>query len=117
MISVKFGALAGAGRRLDRGRKRPAAIKNFLAYTLQRLGTDYIDIYRPARLDPGRPDRGHGRRASPRWSKPGYVRQSDCPRSAQTVRRASAVHPIADLQIEYSLISRGIEKEILPTAA
>ena len=91
------------------------SVRNFLAYTLQRLGVDYIDIYRPARLDPTVPiEETVG--AIGDLIKQGYVRHAGLSEvGAQTIRRAQAVHPIADLQIEYSLISRGIEKEILPT--
>ncbi len=112
-ISVKFGALrdpAGGWGGYD---ARPAAVKNFLSYSLQRLGVDAIDIYRPARLDPNVPiedtigvigemvKAGHVR----------YIGLSEV--GPQTIRRAAAVHPICDLQIEYSLISRGIEDGIL----
>jgi aryl-alcohol dehydrogenase-like predicted oxidoreductase len=114
LISVKFGALrdpAGGWSGYD---SRPAAIKNFLAYSLQRLGVDYIDIYRPARLDPNVPiEDTIGTIAD--LIKAGYVRHVGLSEvGAATIRRARAVHPIADLQIEYSLISRGIEAEILP---
>ncbi|TKC92522.1 aldo/keto reductase [Trinickia terrae] len=113
-ISVKFGALrdpAGAWLGYD---SRPAAIRNFLAYTLRRLGTDYIDVYRPARLDPGVPvEDTIGAIAD--LVKAGYVRQIGLSEvGAETIRRAHAVAPIADLQIEYSLMSRGIEADILP---
>jgi aryl-alcohol dehydrogenase-like predicted oxidoreductase len=115
VISVKFGAQrdpAGGWVGIDNS---PAALKNSLAQSLQRLGTDYIDIYRPARLDPKVPiEDTVGAMAE--MVKAGYVRHVGLSEvSAQTVRRAQAVHPIGDLQIEYSLISRGIEKEILPT--
>jgi aryl-alcohol dehydrogenase-like predicted oxidoreductase len=115
LISVKFGAQrdpAGGWVGIDNS---PAALKNSLAQSLQRLGTDYIDIYRPARLDPKVPiEDTVGAMAE--MVKAGYVRHVGLSEvSAQTVRRAQAVHPIGDLQIEYSLISRGIEKEILPT--
>jgi aryl-alcohol dehydrogenase-like predicted oxidoreductase len=115
LISVKFGALrdvAGGWTGYD---ARPAAVKNFLAYTLRRLGTDYIDIYRPARLDPNVPiEDTIGAIAD--LVKAGYVRHIGLSEvGAATIRRAQRVHPIADLQIEYSLISRGIEAEILPT--
>ena len=88
---------------------RPAAVKNFLAYTLQRLGLDHIDIYRPARLDPNVPiEDTVGAIAD--WCKAGWVRHIGLSEvGADTIRRAAAVHPICDLQIEYSLISRGIE--------
>ena len=94
---------------------RPQAVKNFLAYTLRRLGTDYIDIYRPARLDPAVPiEDTIGAIAD--MIRAGYVRHVGLSEvGAETIRRAHAVHPIADLQIEYSLMSRGIETSILPT--
>src|SRR4029077_21124582 len=114
LISVKFGALrdpAGGWSGYD---SRPAAVKNFLAYSLQRLGVDYIDIYRPARLDPAVPiEDTVGVIAD--MVKAGYVRYVGLSEvGPDTIRRARAIHPISDLQIEYSLISRGIETEILP---
>lgn len=114
-ISVKFGALRGPGRGEFNGYdSRPAAVRNFVAYSLKRLGVDYIDIYRPARLDPGVPiEDTVGAIAN--LIKEGYVRYVGLSEvGAETIRRAQAVHPISDLQIEYSLISRGIEREILP---
>jgi aryl-alcohol dehydrogenase-like predicted oxidoreductase len=116
LLSVKFGALrdpAGAWSGVD---TRPQAVKNFLTYSLQRLGVDHIDIYRPARLDPQVPiEDTVGAIAD--MIKAGYVRHIGLSEvGADTLRRASAVHPICDLQIEYSLISRGIEARILPTA-
>jgi aryl-alcohol dehydrogenase-like predicted oxidoreductase len=115
IVSVKFGALrdpAGGWLGYD---GRPQAVKNFLAYSLQRLGLDYIDIYRPARLDPQVPiEETVG--AIAEMVKAGYVRHIGLSEvGAETLRRAAAVHPISDLQIEYSLISRGIEDAILPT--
>lgn len=115
VISVKFGALrdpAGSWSGYD---ARPLAVKNFLAYSLRRLGTDYIDIYRPSRLDPNVPiEDTIGTLAD--MVKAGYVRHIGLSEvGPDTIRRAAAVHPISDLQIEYSLISRGIEAEILPT--
>ena len=115
-ISVKFGALRGPTRGEFNGYdSRPAAVRNFIAYSLQRLGVEYIDIYRPARLDPGVPiEETIGAIAN--LIKQGHVRYIGLSEvGAQTIRRAQAVHPIADLQIEYSLISRGIEREIIPT--
>jgi aryl-alcohol dehydrogenase-like predicted oxidoreductase len=114
VISVKFGALrdpAGAWIGYD---ARPAAVKTFLSYTLQRLGVDYIDIYRPARLDPHVPvEETIGAIAD--MVKAGYVRYIGLSEvGVDTIRRAEATHPIADLQIEYSLVSRGIETAILP---
>jgi aryl-alcohol dehydrogenase-like predicted oxidoreductase len=89
-------------------------VKTALAYTLKRLGTDYVDIYRPARLDPNVPIEDTVG-AIAEMVKAGYVRYSVLSEvGAATIRRAAAVHPIADLQIEYSLISRGIEDSILP---
>jgi aryl-alcohol dehydrogenase-like predicted oxidoreductase len=115
-ISVKFGALRGPTPGEFNGYdSRPAAIRNFVAYSLKRLGTDYIDIYRPARLDPNVPIEDTVG-AIAQLIKQGHVRYIGLSEvGAQTLRRAQAVHPIADLQIEYSLISRGIEREILPT--
>jgi aryl-alcohol dehydrogenase-like predicted oxidoreductase len=94
---------------------RPAAVKNFLAYTLRRLRVDHIDIYRPARLDPAVPIEDTVG-AIAECVQAGWVRHIGLSEvGADTVRRAHATHPITDLQIEYSLISRGIETEILPT--
>ena len=113
-VSVKFGALrdpAGGWSGYD---GRPAAVKNFLAYSLQRLGLDHIDIYRLARLDPAVPiEDTIGAIAD--MVKAGYVRHIGLSEvGAATIGRAASVHPICDLQIEYSLISRGIEETILP---
>jgi aryl-alcohol dehydrogenase-like predicted oxidoreductase len=113
-IGVKFGGMrapSGAFIGID---TRPAAVKNFLAYTLRRLGTDYVDLYQPARVDPAVPiEDTIG--AIAEMVKAGYVRYIGVSEaSAATIRRANAVHPIAALQIEYSLVSRGIEAEILP---
>lgn len=114
-ISVKFGALRDPAGNWSGYDSRPAAVKNFLAYSLKRLGTDYIDIYRPARLDPDVPiEETIGAMAD--MVKAGYLRHIGLSEvGAATIRRAAAVHPIGDLQIEYSLISRGIEDSILPT--
>jgi aryl-alcohol dehydrogenase-like predicted oxidoreductase len=113
-ISVKFGALRDPAGGWAGSDGRPAAVKNFLAYSLQRLGLDHIDIYRPARLDPKVPiEDTVGAIAD--MVKAGYVRHIGLSEvGAETIRRAAAVHPISDLQIEYSLISRGIEASILP---
>ena len=114
VISVKYGGLRGPDRSWLGVDTRPAATKTFLAYTLQRLGTDHIDIYRPGRLDPNVPiEETVGAIAD--LVKGGYVHHVGLSEvGAETLRRANAVHPVADLQIEYSLISRGIEDEILP---
>lgn len=115
-ISVKFGALRGPDGSWSGYDCRPQAVRNFVAYSLKRLGTDYIDIYRPARLDPAVPiEDTVGAIAD--LVKAGYVRHIGLSEvGADTLRRASSVHPISDLQIEYSMISRGIEKAILPAA-
>lgn len=113
-ISVKFGALRDPVGGFSGYDCRPLAVKNFLTYTLRRLGTDYVDVYRPARLDPSVPiEDTVGAIAD--LIKAGHVRHVGLSEmGADTVRRAHAVHPICDLQIEYSLLSRGIEAEILP---
>ena len=115
VISVKFGALRDPVGGFGGNDCRPQAVKNFLAYTLRRLGTDYIDIYRPARLDPDTPiEDTIGAIAD--MVRAGYVRHIGLSEvGAATIRRAHKVHPISDLQIEYSLMSRGVETAILPT--
>jgi aryl-alcohol dehydrogenase-like predicted oxidoreductase len=115
LISVKFGAQRGPDGSWLGYDARPAAVKTALAYTLNRLGVDHIDIYRPARLDPAVPiEETVG--AIAEMVQAGYVRHIGLSEvGAETIRRAHAVHPITDLQIEYSLISRGIEGSILPT--
>lgn len=114
VLSVKFGVLRSPAGGISGIDGRPAAVKNFLAYTLRRLGTDYVDLYRPARVDPAVPiEETVGAIAD--MVQAGYVRQIGLSEAgADTIRRAHAVHPIADLQIEYSLFSRGIEQTILP---
>jgi aryl-alcohol dehydrogenase-like predicted oxidoreductase len=115
LISVKFGGMRDPSGAFIGHDARPIAVKNFLAYSLKRLGTDYIDIYRPARLDPNVPiEDTIGAIAD--MVRAGYVRHIGLSESGtDTIRRAQAVHPIVDLQIEYSLMSRGIEQKILPT--
>jgi aryl-alcohol dehydrogenase-like predicted oxidoreductase len=114
-LSVKFGALRDPSGGWVGFDARPAAVKNFLAYSLQRLGTDYVDIYRPSRLDPTVPiEETVG--AIAELVKAGRVRYIGLSEvGSATLRRAAAVHPICDLQIEYSLVSRGIEAGILAT--
>ena len=116
LISVKFGALRTPGGMFAGIDARPQAVKNFVAYSLKRLGTDYIDIYRPARVDPHVPiEETVGAIAD--LIREGHVRFAGLSEvGPETLRRAHAVHPIADLQIEYSLASRGIEARILPAA-
>ena len=114
VISVKFGALRDVAGGYIGFDARPAAVKNFLAYSLQRLGVDYIDIYRPSRLDPAVPiEDTIGAIAD--MVKAGHVRHIGLSEvTADVIRRAAAVHPICDLQIEYSLVSRDIEAVTLP---
>ena len=115
VLSVKFGLMRAPNGSIVGNDLRPQAVKNFLAYTLRRLGTDYVDVYRPGRVFPDVPiEETVG--AIAEMVEAGYVRHIGLSEAgAETVRRAHAVHPIADLQIEYSLLSRDIENEILPT--
>jgi aryl-alcohol dehydrogenase-like predicted oxidoreductase len=114
LLSVKFGALRAPDGSFVGIDTRPAAIKNFLGYSLTRLGVDHIDIYRPARLDPAVPiEETIGGIAD--MVKAGYVRAIGLSEvGPETIRRAQAVHPIVDLQIEYALISRAPEAAIFP---
>ncbi|RII18375.1 General stress protein 69 [Streptomyces sp. YIM 130001] len=116
LTSVKFGALRDPDGGWNGNDGRPEAVKNFAAYSLQRLGVDHIDVYRLARLDPNVPiEETVG--AVAELVEKGHVRHIGLSEvGAQTLRRAAATAPISDLQIEYSLISRGPEAEILPTA-
>jgi aryl-alcohol dehydrogenase-like predicted oxidoreductase len=113
-VQVKFG-----GMRDPRGQwlgydARPQAVKNFLAYTLKRLGTDYVDLYQPSRLDPSVPIEDTVG-AIAEMIKTGYVRHLGLSEmGSETIRRAHAVHPVTALQIEYSLMTRSIEREVLP---
>ena len=115
ILSVKFGAQRDPDGKWIGFDGRPSAVKTALAYSLKRLGVDYLDIYRPARLDPNVPvEETVGAIAD--MVKAGHVRFIGLSEvGPETIRRAAAVHPIADLQIEYSLVSRGIESSILPT--
>ncbi|MFI5688571.1 aldo/keto reductase [Streptomyces sp. NPDC051636] len=114
LTSVKFGALRDPDGNWAGYDGRPAAVKNFAAYSLQRLGVDHIDVYRIARVDPDVPiEETVG--AIAELVEKGYVRHIGLSEAgADTIRRAAATAPISDLQIEYSLISRGIEDEVLP---
>ncbi|MEV3861565.1 aldo/keto reductase [Streptomyces sp. NPDC050095] len=115
LTSVKFGALRDPDGGWSGYDGRPQAVRNFVAYSLQRLGVDHIDIYRIARIDPDVPiEETVG--AIAELVEKGHVRHIGLSEvGADTIRRAAATAPIADLQIEYSLISRGIEDDILPT--
>jgi aryl-alcohol dehydrogenase-like predicted oxidoreductase len=115
LLSVKFGALRSPDGGWVGVDTRPAAVKNSLAHTLTRLGVDHIDIYRPARLDPAVPIEDTVG-AIAEMVKAGYVRFIGLSEvGPETIARAHAVHPIADLQIEYSLVSRGPEARIFPS--
>jgi len=116
-LSVKFGVLRGPDNSIGGIDTRPAALKNFLAYSLARLGTDHVDVYRPARLDPAVPiEDTIGAIAD--LVKAGYVRSIGLSEvGPETIRRAARVHPIADLQIEYSIASRDPEDAIFPVLA
>ena len=113
LLSVKYGGLRGPDGAFLGVDNSPNATKNFLSYSLNRLGVDYIDIYRPARLDPKVPiEDTVGALAE--LVKAGYIRYISLSEvGVETMRRASKVHPICDLQIEYSLISRGPEDKII----
>ncbi|CAN5265481.1 aldo/keto reductase [soil metagenome] len=114
LLSVKFGGQVAPDRRFIGFDASPNALKAALGYSLKRLNTDHIDIYRPARLDPKVPvEETVG--AIGEMVKAGYVRYVGLSEvGAETIRRANATHPICDLQIEYSLMTRGMESEILP---
>ena len=117
LISVKFGAMRSPDGAWIGYDSRPSAVKNFLSHSLSRLGVDYIDIYRPARLDPQVPiEDTVGAIAD--MIGAGFVRYVGLSEMGpETIRRANAVHPVCDLQIEYSLISRAPEEAILPVLA
>ncbi|HEY7728156.1 MAG TPA: aldo/keto reductase [Candidatus Eisenbacteria bacterium] len=114
VLSVKFGSLRDPDGSWLGADSRPAAVKTFLAYTLRRLGTDYVDIYRPGRVDPNVPiEETVG--AISEMVKAGRARHVGLSEAGvETLRRAHAVHPVGDLQTEYSLLSRRIEAELLP---
>ena len=114
ILSIKFGSLRGPDGSWIGMDARPVAVRNFVGYSLTRLGVDHIDIYRPGRLDPSVPiEETIG--AIGDLVKAGYVRAIGLSEvGPDTIRRAHKVHPIADLQIEYSLISRGPETRIFP---
>ncbi len=115
LISVKFGALRSPSGQMLGIDARPNAVKNFAAYSLQRLGVDFIDIYQPGRIDPNVPvEETVGAIAD--LIKEGKVRYLGLSETgAEIIRRAHKVHPVTALEIEYSLGARFIEKEILPT--
>ena len=114
-LSVKFGGLRDPDGGFVGFDARPAAVGNFLAYSLNRLGVEHIDVYRPGRLDPDVPIEDTIAAIATQVER-GWVRHIGLSEvGSQTIRRAAAVHPISDLQIEYSLLSRGIEDGVLDT--
>jgi aryl-alcohol dehydrogenase-like predicted oxidoreductase len=114
-ICVKFGGQRDPGGAFIGHDASPNMVKNSLAYSLQRLGTDYVDLYQPARLDPKVPIEDTVG-AIAEMIEAGFVRYLGLSEmGAATIRRAHAVHPVSALQIEYSLMSRGVEADILPT--
>ena len=115
ILSGKFGAMRDPRGGWTGYDARPAAIKNFLAYSLQRLGVSYIDVYRPARLDPKVPIE-ETMTALAEMVKQGFIRHIGLSEvGPETIRRAVAIHPVVDLQMEYALITRNAEEKILPT--
>jgi aryl-alcohol dehydrogenase-like predicted oxidoreductase len=114
-ISLKFGALRGSNGEFNGVDTRPIAVKNFLSYSLQRLGTDYIDLYQPGRIDPQVPieDTVGAIADLIKEGKVRYLGLSEA--TAEQIRKAHKVHPVSAVQIEYSLASRVAESKILPT--
>ncbi len=115
-ISAKFGSMVAPGGMYYGLDLRPHAVKNYLAYTLKRLGTDYVDLYQPARIDPNIPvEDTIGAVAD--LVKAGYVRNVGISEvDGNTLRKANAVHPIALVEVQYSLLNRSIENSLLPAA-
>ncbi len=113
-LAVKFGALRDPGGGWGGFDARPAHLRHYLAQTLRKLRTDHVDLYQPARLDPAVPiEEVVGTIGE--LVKAGWVRHLGLSEvGPETLRRASRVHPVAQLQIEYSLMSRGIEPRVLP---
>jgi aryl-alcohol dehydrogenase-like predicted oxidoreductase len=114
-ISVKFGALRGSNGEFSGSDTRPVAVKNFISYSLQRLGTEYIDLYQPGRVDPQVPveDTVGAIADLIEEGKVRYLGLSEA--TAEQIRKAHKVHPVSAVQIEYSLASRVAESKILPT--
>ena len=115
-LAVKFGAMRGPDGSFNGYDLRPEAVKNFLSYSLRRLGTDYIDLYQPSRVDARTPiEDTYGALAD--LVQAGYIRHIGISEaSAASIHRACKAAPIGALQIEYSLVSRGAEATILPAA-
>src|SRR5690606_5374712 len=115
LLSVSFGLQRAPDGTLLGVDARPASVKNFLTYSLRRLGTDYVDLYSPAAVDPGVPiEDTIGAIAD--LVQAGYVRHVGLPNvSGHAIRRAHNVHPVAAVRAEYSLFSRHAETRLLPT--
>ncbi|WP_299290612.1 aldo/keto reductase [uncultured Mucilaginibacter sp.] len=115
-ISVKFGAMTGLDGRMYGLDVRPQAVKNYLGYTLKRLGTDYIDLYQPARIDSNIPvEETIGAVAD--LVKAGHVKNVGISEvDAATLRKANATYPISLVEVQYSLLNRSIEADLLPAA-
>lgn len=116
LISVKTGVLRGPSGQFLGVDARPAAIKNFCAMSLRRLGVEAIDVYQVARVDPAVPLEDTVGAISDLIREGNVMHLGVSELNAAQLRRAHAVHPVTALEIEYSLGSRGIEEEILPTA-
>ena len=115
-ISVKFGAMQGVDGRMYGMDARPEAVENYLRYTLSRLGTDYVDLYQPARINPHIPVEDTIGAISDLATK-GYVKNIGISEvNGEILRRANAVHPISLVEVRYSLADRHIEDDLLPTA-
>ncbi|MGH7792783.1 MAG: aldo/keto reductase, partial [Thermodesulfobacteriota bacterium] len=114
-ISLKYGQLREPGGGFGPPDNRPAFMRHSLAGSLRRLQVETIDLYMPARIDRSVPvEESVGAMAD--MVEKGYVRYIGLSEvSAETVRRAHAIHPITAVQIEYSLWSRDPEDELLPT--
>lgn len=115
-ISVKFGGMLSPDGRFYGIDSRPQNVKNYLAYTLKRLGTDYIDLYQPARINPHIPvEDTIGAVAD--MVKAGYVKSVGISEvDGATLRKANDVHPISLVEVRYSLMDRHIEDDLLPAA-
>jgi len=114
-ISVKTGGLRTPSGDFSGIDCRPVAIKNFAAYTLVRLGVETIDLYQPGRIDPTVPieDTVGAIADLIKEGKVRYLGLSEA--NSEVVKRAHKVHPVAAVEVEYSLASRIIEKELLKT--
>lgn len=114
-ISVKFGAIFHNGKPLGMD-LRPIAIKNFINYSLTRLGIETIDLYQPCRMDNSVPVEDIIGTVADlvKEGKVRYIGVSEI--TAEQLRKANSVYPISALEIGYSLADRQIEQELLPAA-